>query len=234
MNKTIILLCIPVFLIGITMGYYAGFERSLAVGPNTQSTYYLDKLSLINEQIKPVDILFIGDSLTDNGRWSEILPGCIITNHGIQGDNTARLLDRLDISLSLNPKIAFIMIGINDLRMGKSVAEIVESYEKIVEKIAPKVPQVHIQAIVFMGAGNELLNARVFQLNRQLSSLAAKQIQTDFVDVNSVLSAENTLKAEYTHDGLHLNGLGYEMWTNLILQRLSKLELSPNCSPETP
>ena len=59
-------------------------------------------------------ILFLGDSLTDEGEWVELLGNTNIVNRGISGDTTRRILNRLDAVVDTKPKQIFLMVGIND------------------------------------------------------------------------------------------------------------------------
>ena len=68
--------------------------------------------------------LFLGDSLTEYGNWRELFPGLDIKNRGIAGDTTDGVLHRLDGITALSPDKIFLMIGINDLLMGRSVKRI--------------------------------------------------------------------------------------------------------------
>ena len=40
----------------------------------------------------------------------------------------------------------------------------------------------------------------------------------DIVDINPELSADGVLKSEFTFDGIHFNGLAYEIWTGKLMR----------------
>lgn len=80
------------------------------------STYYHQRVSLFRSlpQTKD-DIIFLGNSITDGGEWSELFADLSIKNRGISGDNSAGVLNRLDEVYSRHPVKVFLLIGTNDL-----------------------------------------------------------------------------------------------------------------------
>mgnify|MGYP000061554644 CR=1 FL=1 len=61
------------------------------------------------------EIIFLGNSITDIGEWTEVWQDIHVKNRGISGDNTFGVLARLDEVVSSKPSKIFIMIGINDI-----------------------------------------------------------------------------------------------------------------------
>ena len=73
-----------------------------------QTTYYDQKLTLF--RLLPDtkgEIVFLGNSITDIGEWSEIWQNPTVKNRGISGDITFGVLARLDEVLSSKPKKLF-------------------------------------------------------------------------------------------------------------------------------
>lgn len=70
--------------------------------------YYLHQTSLF--QILPKsksDIIFLGDSITDECEWAELLKNPQIKNRGISGDTTMGILHRLEDVVKSQPKKIF-------------------------------------------------------------------------------------------------------------------------------
>ena len=86
--------------------------------------------------IQAGDIVFVGDSLTDGGRWEEMFPGKPVKNWGINADTTAGVFARLEDIIIGHPSAIFILIGTNDLPWYeyRSDEEILASYKQILEK----------------------------------------------------------------------------------------------------
>ncbi len=164
------------------------------------------------------EIIFLGDSLTNECEWTELLGSLAIKNRGITGDTTDGVLGRLDETVKSKPEKVFLMVGINDLvNQGKSVSETCEIYEKILLRIREKTPEtkVFIQSVLPVNNkryGRWVNNGMVTELNSQLQELA-KQLSMQYIDLLIPLSdSQNQLDAQYTLDGIHLNGPAYLIW----------------------
>lgn len=78
MNKIIL------FIIGlaVSLSTFGQTERKY-------STYYYQRASLFEQlPTSSDDILFIGNSITDGGEWSELFQNPHVKNRGISGDTT--------------------------------------------------------------------------------------------------------------------------------------------------
>ncbi|MBZ8179947.1 GDSL-type esterase/lipase family protein [Oscillatoria salina] len=170
-------------------------------------------------------IIFLGDSLTAEGKWSELFANPKIKNRGIGGDTTVGLLARLDKIIESQPQKIFLMIGVNDIYQGVSANTVYNNYRTILERFTQETPrtQVYIQSIlpinknlvIYPTAAN---NQQISQLNSQLKQLAAEFSYT-YVDIfDSLADEENNLKPIYTHDGIHLNGQGYRPWKEILAE----------------
>jgi lysophospholipase L1-like esterase len=185
--------------------------------------YYIHKTSQFELlPIKINTIIFLGDSITDEGEWTELLENPNIQNRGISGDTTERILRRLDTIIKNHPKQIFLMVGINDLHMlKKSVETTVEGYKQILNQFKEKLPntQVYIQSILPVNNNIYLYwadNQTVIDLNRELQKLAS-QYNYKYIDIHShLVDTQQQLGADFTSDGLHLNGKGYLIWRGLL------------------
>ena len=92
----------------------------------------------------PKDIVFVGNSITEQCDWAELLGRSDVRNRGIAGDVTAGLLDRLDPILEGRPRQLFLMIGINDL-ISHGPEYILSNYQKIVDRIRATSPNTQLK-----------------------------------------------------------------------------------------
>lgn len=183
---------------------------------------YYTKKSIFDEQENNSNaIVFLGDSLTDNYDWCEAFKNVDIQNRGISSDTTDGVLNRLDTIINEKPKEIFIMIGTNDLGNGKSVEYIVENYKTILGKINLGCPEtkIFIQGVLptnkTMTGNGMSSNNNIIDLNNILRKLENDNIK--FINLHdSFLDDKNELNEDYTYDGVHLNGKGYEIWTDSI------------------
>jgi len=185
--------------------------------------YYLQKIGQF--QLLPIsnsDIVFLGDSITDECEWIELLKNSQIKNRGISGDTTMGILHRLEDIVIGQPAKIFIMIGINNfIHFQQSSAEILADYRKIVTEICDRTPQteIFIQSVLPINQTKSGLNVsdrELVQLNSYLQELATEYSLT-YIDLFSYLSDEqHQLKDCYTLDGVHLNGQAYSIWKQVI------------------
>jgi len=173
-------------------------------------------------------IIFVGDSLTRPCEWSEMFQNLRIKNRGIGGDSLSGVLSRLDEIVEGKPEKIFLMIGINDLKGGKSVAEILISYDNLVTTIRNHTPKtaIYIQSLLpvnnFLGAmvlGPKLKkvnNQTIQEINKGLRQLVDKH-HTQYVDLYPLFVKYGQLNKQYTIDGLHLNGAGYLIWKQALV-----------------
>jgi lysophospholipase L1-like esterase len=184
--------------------------------------YHHRKSQLERLPIHTSDIVFLGDSLTDEGEWAELLSHPLIKNRGISSDTTIGVLDRLSDIITPQPRKLFLMIGVNDLsNLGRSSTEITQTYREILTRIQHLSPQttVFIQSVLpikrelFLGFTT---NNDIRALNTQLQHLAT-EFAYPYIDLHThFLDAHHQLDTKYTLDGIHLNGIAYQQWQTLI------------------
>jgi predicted alpha-1,2-mannosidase len=172
------------------------------------------------------EIIFLGNSISDSAEWAELFQNPNIKNRGIGGDDTDGVLDRLTEVTESNPDKVFIMIGTNDLAYGKSVEYVIENHKKIVTQIKKNSPKtkIFIQSILPV---DEVLhptrpNASIKKINNALKEISDNENLT-YIDLASVFDDENgKLDKKYSIDGLHINGLGYQKWMEIIEKYISQ------------
>ena len=173
-------------------------------------------------------VVFLGDSITYGGDWSDLFPNSSAVNRGIGGDSTKGLLRRLDQVVALKPAQIFLMIGTNDLCYNRSIPKITANYQAILERFRDELPEtaVYVQSVLPF---NDTLfpenglrnNDEISELNEEIKKLA-QQYHYPFIDLTSAfIDEDGRLQKEYTSDGLHLNKAGYLQWRQQIQQYVS-------------
>jgi lysophospholipase L1-like esterase len=179
--------------------------------------YYIHRRSQLERlAIAPVDTVFLGDSLTNEGEWSDWFPDLKVRNRGISSDTTTGILRRLEPILKGQPQRIFLMIGINDLVVQqKSPERVLAHYEQILKTFRERSPQtqVVVQSVlpVVMIPNAVHLNRKIQHLNIHLQDLA-QQFGHPYIDLHSQFLHEGELDRACTTDGVHLNGEGYARW----------------------
>jgi lysophospholipase L1-like esterase len=182
-----------------------------------EDPYYKHKKSqfqMLSQNTKYTTVM-LGDSITDEGQWDELLNNSHVQNRGISGDTTDGVLERLD-SINKSIKQVFIMIGVNDIMRGKEVDEVYSNYLKIIKSFQEKNIKVYIQSTLFIGERRaENFNPKVEDLDKRLEKYASENNIT-FINLNPILAPNKMLKKEFTFDDLHLNGSAYKLWAEEI------------------
>ncbi len=197
------------------------------VDTNYQSTYYLQKVTLFRLLPDTKDeIVFLGNSITDIGEWTEIWQDIHVKNRGVSGDNTFGVLARLDEVVSSKPSKIFIMIGINDIAKNTPDSIILNNYKKIIQYIRFHSPKTKLIVQSILPTNNFFTEFKNHQnkdthirfVNTNLQSFC-KENRLVFLDLyHHFLDNENKLDKKYTNDGLHINGYGYMLWKKIILE----------------
>ena len=163
------------------------------------------------------DVVMIGDSVTSAGEWSEIFPDVKIANRGISGETAEDILQRMAPIFAVQPKMAFLMVGINDIYDGQSIDSIFGNYVNIVEQLRTRNITVYMQSTIECSidkCGDRIDKVR--ELNRRLEAYAVEHGIT-FIDLNAGLSSESQgLLKDYTYDGMHLSAQGFVQWKAMI------------------
>ena len=170
------------------------------------------------------EIVFLGNSITENGDWNELFGNKKIVNRGIGGDVCFGLLNRLDEVLASKPKCVFLMIGINDIGRSVPVDVIAGKIKEIVIQIKSDSPKTKLFLQSVLPINEKVIwyeymknkSDKIVELNDELEEIAATE-KIRYLDLYSGFADENgQLKTEYTADGIHLSAAGYLQWRNIF------------------
>jgi lysophospholipase L1-like esterase len=171
----------------------------------------VEKHQLYNTKVTKVNCIMLGNSITQQAQWNELLGRDDVLNRGISGDVTQGMLQRLPEIISLKPRLIFIMAGINDIVFrSRQPEDIFVDYKRMLNTLE----QQHIEPVVtstLFVTYDADANVKVAALNKLLQHYCKEQ-GLRFIDLNAGLSENNTLLEKYTFDGLHLNAAGYAVW----------------------
>ena len=198
------------------------FLLSPAVGCSDEAPIK-NRVTLFQEFSPDVDVAMIGDSITQGGLWNEFILDFQVANRGVGGDMSAGILRRMDSILSTNPEIAFLMVGINDLKQGLKPKAVYRNIRQIVDELRENHIRVILQSTLecTLPKCDFSLNQKVRQLNIMLLDFA-KRDGVEYLDLNATMSREDGLIPDYTFDGIHLNGKGYKAWVKAMRPLLDK------------
>lgn len=179
------------------------------------------------EPIPQGAVVFLGNSITEQGWWGQLFKSRPIVNRGIGGDNTFGMIDRLPDILKARPGKIFLMAGVNDLTGGQSVDTIIANIARMADMVHEAAPgcRLYIQSVLPISTKRLAYdyikghNPKIRQINVRLEELCAGKAWCTFVNVAPLLSdADGELRRELTKDGIHLYPEAYVIWTNYIKQ----------------
>jgi lysophospholipase L1-like esterase len=215
---TIAVLLTAVVVAGLSQQFSSGKRRAMIDGMTERRLSQFEALSATHAAV-----VFVGDSITEGGLWSEWLPGVDVINRGISGNTTQDILDRMPHIVSVRPDKLFLMIGVNDLnkRLGAAVA--LRNYIALFDLIDAQLPntEVYIQSVLPVNAVWPLIdNTHIPTLNAALARHADERGYR-YIDLHSVFAdAEGALKPDLSNDGIHLLAPGYRLWRSQIIEFL--------------
>ncbi|HTQ63769.1 MAG TPA: GDSL-type esterase/lipase family protein [Puia sp.] len=169
-------------------------------------------------------IIFLGNSITEMGRWDKLIGDSTVVNRGIGGDITFGVLKRMDDIIRRKPSKLFLLIGINDI--GKDIPDLViaDNIRKIIRRVQNESPSTVIYLESILPVNPDIRgfpqhydkNQHVVSTNALLKNLAM-ETKITLIDTYSFFEdGEGKLKKEYTIEGLHINPGGYQAWIKFL------------------
>lgn len=210
-------------LILYTLDRLGGWKYALYRLKHGESGLYAHRKMLFEMlPARPGAVVFFGDSQSEQCEWAELAGGdTAVINRGISGDNVDGAWARLDEILRHRPSKIFLQIGVNDLIWGKTPEAVEVRYREIVRRIRREQPEAQLILESVLPVNNRIRdlpvsNGDIQALNSYLAQIA-RDYALPYVDLYTPLAdGEGCLSAEYTNDGIHLNGRGYLVWKKQI------------------
>lgn len=177
----------------------------------------------------PIDLLFLGDSITqgwnENPIWQRYYGSRKAANFGIGGDRTQHILWRLEHGElhEARPRVVVLMIGTNNVGSNPP-GEIAAGVEGIVTAIRKKLPETKVLLLSVFPRGKSRMveedrTAReplVDQINERIASLGERPGVT-YLDISDgFLDEEGKVQKGLMPDFLHLSRKGYQIWAEAM------------------
>ncbi|MFJ7287190.1 GDSL-type esterase/lipase family protein [Curtobacterium sp. AB451] len=174
-------------------------------------------------------VLFLGDSITEQGSWDAWLPDERTVNQGIGGDTTDGVLQRLDAVVAEQPEVIVLLIGTNDFgNHRKSVEHVVRGVESVLVTLRRELPGVRLLLVSILPRQAEY-TAKIEEANRHLRQFVAT-CHAQYLDAWPALADGDHLDDRFTDDGLHLTEDGYRAYVAELLPALERVRDLPPMS----
>ena len=220
--------CKGKWLVPVLLAVALNAQAQKKIDSSYNNSYYQGRMELF-ESLGGQNgaVVFLGNSITERGQWGELLPGKVIMNRGIGGDNTFGVLARLDDVIRYKPKKIFLLIGINDIGRGLPVEVIAANYKKIVARIQAGSPRTRLYVQSVLPMNEQILKAEylknkkdaVLQLNEAIQGIA-QAAGVPYINLHPVFAdSTGELKEAYTMDGIHLKPVAYVAWVKYLKEK---------------
>lgn len=173
-------------------------------------------------------VLFVGSSSIRLWKTlKEDFPGIPVLNRGFGGSQVAdsvRYADR--IVIPCRPRAIVLYAGDNDIAAGKSPERVLADFQALVEKVHATLPDTPVLYIsIKPSVARWRLVDKIREANRLVEQFAAGHPHVDYVDVfTPALDADGKPRADLlVADGLHLNAMGYRVWTRIVRTKLDQV-----------
>ena len=175
----------------------------------------------IKEEGTIVDLVFLGDSITDNCDVSKYYSEYVSLNRGIGGDTTTGLLARMQESLyDVNCKVVIMCIGCNNYR------NMFDDYEQLLIGIKEHKPdaKVIIVSMPPLSLDYQGQSEAFIDCTKRVKEYAI-QYGFSFVDIYYPLydSERKCVKDGMTIDGVHPSHESYLIISGLVKEEIEKL-----------
>ncbi|HEV7331699.1 MAG TPA: GDSL-type esterase/lipase family protein [Flavisolibacter sp.] len=212
-------------IVALALIFATAAQAQKKIDSSYNNSYYQGRMELFNSLggLKKATV-FLGNSITERGQWGELLPGEIIMNRGIGGDNTFGVLARLGDVTKYKPKRIFLLIGINDLGRGLPIEVISNNYKRIIQQIKTESPKTKLYVQSVLPMNESLLKAvylknkkdSVTKLNESIRAIA-KAEGVPYINLHPVFAdIKGELKEAFTQDGIHLRPSAYVEWVTFL------------------
>ncbi|MBT4034283.1 MAG: hypothetical protein HOB84_12470 [Candidatus Marinimicrobia bacterium] len=180
------------------------------------------------DSMDQVDIVFLGNSITEGFDLDHYFPEYRIVNRGIIADHMDGIMERLENSaLSLKPKKLFLMIGINDIGDQRNDEYLKAMFVSLVDTLATSLPKTEIYLLSILPTSARWKNCPPDQIKRLNGFLARLALEIDLNFINLYpyfLGDMQYLNPDLTRDGLHPNQAGYDVMARKIKPFLSTID----------
>lgn len=190
---------------------------------NIFERHYAEKIVQFENENKiasKVDVVFLGDSITENYDVKKYYSEFNVLNRGIGGDTTIGVETRLGVSAyEVDPKVLVMLIGVNN------IDTMFDNYQNILNSLKTNIPNTKVILLSLTPMTNNFAsrNIKAIANNIEIKKMA-KENEFSYIDIYTPLldSSTNELNRNYTIDGLHLNLNGYEVVTSKVKPIIEK------------
>jgi len=176
-------------------------------------------------------VLFIGSSSIVYWETSKSFPDFPVINRGFGGASIPEILYYYnDIIKKHTPALVVLYCDI-DVENGKSPQFAVQAFQKLISKIQNDFPTAEVLLLAmkptliddFLG---KAVRKNKITSNKMLNNYCKQHKNLHFIDITKpMLQPNGSIRSDiFLSDGMHLNSLGYTLWTPILRKKILALK----------
>ena len=171
-------------------------------------------------------VLFVGSSTIRLWRnlAQDFRQQPVIINRGFGGSTLAACnFFAKELVVQYRPAQVLVYAGDNDLTMGRTPQDVLDSFRRFTETVRGELPGARISFIsIKPSPSRKALLLAIQQTNRLIAGYLEKLPNAQYIDTHTaMLTAKGDIRPElFQPDMLHLNDAGYALWQGIIAPHL--------------
>ncbi|MCY7370053.1 MAG: GDSL-type esterase/lipase family protein [Polaromonas sp.] len=171
-------------------------------------------------------VIFVGSSTIRLWRnlAQDFLLQPVVLNRGFGGSTLAACNFYVkDLVLQYRPSQVLVYAGENDLVIGRTPQDVMESFVRFSQAVRAELPDTRISFIsIKPSPSRRALTPVIQQANRLIAGYLEKLPNSEYIDTHyPMLGANGRPRAElFLPDMLHMNEAGYALWRSIIAPHL--------------
>jgi lysophospholipase L1-like esterase len=170
-------------------------------------------------------VLFVGSSSIRMWLTAECFPDLAVINRGFGGSHASDVNHFAGrIVLKYAPRIIVFYAGDNDIADGKTPEQVAADFEQFVAIVRAKLPDAKIIYLpIKPSLARWSLWPKMQETNALVKKFVVEQQHVEFVDTATpMLGSDGRPRPEiFLDDGLHMNELGYNLWSETLSKQFS-------------
>lgn len=164
--------------------------------------------------------LFVGSSSIRLWPTAQAFPKSTVINRGFGGAELSDVIYFYEqIIKPYKPNKIFLYAGDNDIWSGKSPEQVFEDYKQLVNLIKQDLPDTEIIYISIKGSPSRWKKWPSMQAtNKLIHDYNQLRNKLGYIDLaQHLIDEKGQFRDAFMQDGLHLNALGYKLWSSALM-----------------
>lgn len=165
---------------------------------------------------RPNSFVMLGDSIIEQGPWSELMDDPHYINRGIGSATIPLIAARVPEIIALKPRRVMLSVGVNDINKGSEPVDVAAAIRNILgEFCGAGIETVWLSILPIARSFREgALNPKIEKTNEMIARLI--DWDEGFLNLWERFVDDGALPDRLTYDGVHLNQNGYEIYRSAL------------------